>query len=260
MSGTPYTFVKRNRVYIACVNCRKRKVKVRLYHSISGFRFNDPSAVFLPQCITDETEQTPCERCVRKGLHCEYLAVGVAPRGRGDAPLPPPSGPQPGPYPAPSPPSSGYGNYPQSYGTGPHNHNYMVGGPPAGPTPSDFHGMYNGSSNSPAHQQGHRIPPVSGPYQGPSQSHGQHNYPLPSTSPPQQMGSSGYPPTYGYSASQSSGQSMQPRYATSTYFPSQTLIPTIPATAPATPKTRAFAVHAAENEKNKPNPIDRRKK
>ncbi|KAJ8086513.1 hypothetical protein PM082_005336 [Marasmius tenuissimus] len=40
---------------MACRNCRKRKIK----------------------CVTNEDPpHNPCERCTRKGLHCEYVAVG----------------------------------------------------------------------------------------------------------------------------------------------------------------------------------------
>ncbi|KAJ7664103.1 hypothetical protein B0H17DRAFT_1256557 [Mycena rosella] len=47
-------FTTRRRVYVACVNCRKRKIR----------------------CITaEEAPDKPCERCTRKGLTCEYLAV-----------------------------------------------------------------------------------------------------------------------------------------------------------------------------------------
>ncbi|KAJ7662503.1 hypothetical protein B0H17DRAFT_1144290 [Mycena rosella] len=59
------TVIPRKRVYMACVHCRKRKVR----------------------CIT-EAPDTPCERCARKALRCEYLSVSNQP----DAPpmnLPP---------------------------------------------------------------------------------------------------------------------------------------------------------------------------
>ncbi|KAJ7454234.1 hypothetical protein FB451DRAFT_1184989 [Mycena latifolia] len=48
----PPIFIRR-RVYIACLNCRKRKIK----------------------CMTEETDQKPCARCSRHGLKCEYLPV-----------------------------------------------------------------------------------------------------------------------------------------------------------------------------------------
>ncbi|KAJ7779483.1 hypothetical protein DFH07DRAFT_765763 [Mycena maculata] len=45
-------FMKRRRIYVACLNCRRRKIR----------------------CIaTEETE--PCERCTKKKLTCEYMAV-----------------------------------------------------------------------------------------------------------------------------------------------------------------------------------------
>ncbi|KAJ7633725.1 hypothetical protein B0H17DRAFT_1149893 [Mycena rosella] len=51
----------RRRVYIACLNCRKRKVK----------------------CLTDESDKKPCGRCIRHGLACQYLPVDYgAPKPR----------------------------------------------------------------------------------------------------------------------------------------------------------------------------------
>ncbi|KAJ7915859.1 hypothetical protein B0H13DRAFT_385133 [Mycena leptocephala] len=47
-------FTRRRRVYVACVHCRQRKIR----------------------CITsEESRDKPCERCAKKGLQCEYLAV-----------------------------------------------------------------------------------------------------------------------------------------------------------------------------------------
>ncbi|KAJ7200839.1 hypothetical protein GGX14DRAFT_659577 [Mycena pura] len=43
----------RRRVYIACQRCRQRKIK----------------------CITDDSEERPCERCVRMGVECKYISV-----------------------------------------------------------------------------------------------------------------------------------------------------------------------------------------
>ncbi|KAJ7809178.1 hypothetical protein B0H14DRAFT_3760051 [Mycena olivaceomarginata] len=44
---------RRTRVYVACQNCRRRKIK----------------------CATDDTEYKPCQRCLHKGLLCEYFPV-----------------------------------------------------------------------------------------------------------------------------------------------------------------------------------------
>ncbi|KAF7342323.1 Haloacid type II [Mycena venus] len=44
---------KRTRVFLACRTCRRLKIK----------------------CLTDDSETKPCQRCVRKGLVCEYLPV-----------------------------------------------------------------------------------------------------------------------------------------------------------------------------------------
>ncbi|KAK7038556.1 hypothetical protein R3P38DRAFT_2770789 [Favolaschia claudopus] len=47
-------FTKRRRAYVACSNCRLKKVK----------------------CVrTSEVEYTPCTRCAIKGAKCEYFAV-----------------------------------------------------------------------------------------------------------------------------------------------------------------------------------------
>ncbi|KAJ6489961.1 hypothetical protein C8R45DRAFT_929251 [Mycena sanguinolenta] len=54
----------RKRVYIACSNCRKAKVK----------------------CKTDEQETKPCKRCIRKRLDCEYLTVAEEIDGRSAEP------------------------------------------------------------------------------------------------------------------------------------------------------------------------------
>ncbi|KAJ7927509.1 hypothetical protein B0H13DRAFT_2265536 [Mycena leptocephala] len=52
----------RNR--IACTNCRRRKVKV---------------SVPIPACITGEKQPlSPCKRCVKEKLTCEYVAVSNA--------------------------------------------------------------------------------------------------------------------------------------------------------------------------------------
>ncbi|KAJ7107933.1 hypothetical protein C8R44DRAFT_885319 [Mycena epipterygia] len=53
-NSIPTSFAQRKRIYVACVHCRKRKVK----------------------CVSvGESQDRPCERCTRKGLACEYLAV-----------------------------------------------------------------------------------------------------------------------------------------------------------------------------------------
>ncbi|KAJ7772253.1 hypothetical protein B0H16DRAFT_166810 [Mycena metata] len=47
-------FLSRRRVIIACTNCRKRKIR----------------------CLTpEEPPENPCERCVKRGLRCEYITV-----------------------------------------------------------------------------------------------------------------------------------------------------------------------------------------
>ncbi|KAJ6550418.1 hypothetical protein DFH09DRAFT_1086683 [Mycena vulgaris] len=50
----PSVFTKRRRVIVACTNCRGRKVR----------------------CLTSEDPpQSPCQRCAKKGLACEYVTV-----------------------------------------------------------------------------------------------------------------------------------------------------------------------------------------
>ncbi|KAF8124278.1 hypothetical protein K438DRAFT_1977603 [Mycena galopus ATCC 62051] len=50
----PPIFSARRRVIIACTNCRKRKIR----------------------CITTEDPpQTPCNRCAKKNLQCEYITI-----------------------------------------------------------------------------------------------------------------------------------------------------------------------------------------
>ncbi|KAJ6532958.1 hypothetical protein B0H19DRAFT_1272626 [Mycena capillaripes] len=47
-------FMKRRRAYVACSNCRKRKIK----------------------CVTvSEVDYRPCTRCAQKGLKCEYFTT-----------------------------------------------------------------------------------------------------------------------------------------------------------------------------------------
>ncbi|KAJ7059760.1 hypothetical protein C8F01DRAFT_1254671 [Mycena amicta] len=44
---------KHNRAYIACTHCRKRKIK----------------------CLTNDADNAPCQRCVRRQLQCVYVPV-----------------------------------------------------------------------------------------------------------------------------------------------------------------------------------------
>ncbi|KAJ7660469.1 hypothetical protein B0H17DRAFT_1095249 [Mycena rosella] len=44
---------KHRRVYVACVACRKRKIK----------------------CVASDADSSPCARCAREGVPCEYIAV-----------------------------------------------------------------------------------------------------------------------------------------------------------------------------------------
>ncbi|KAJ7852357.1 hypothetical protein B0H14DRAFT_2580971 [Mycena olivaceomarginata] len=88
-------FMKRRRAYVACSNCRKRKVK----------------------CITpSEVDYNPCTRCAQKGLKCEYFASPDD--DVSSAPTPPPQiqpssrYSEPGWSPQPiTPPSAGISEY-----------------------------------------------------------------------------------------------------------------------------------------------------
>ncbi|KAJ7450982.1 hypothetical protein B0H11DRAFT_2076633 [Mycena galericulata] len=53
-SPTHTFLLRRSRINVACVNCRRRKIK----------------------CVTaEEPPRRPCERCAKRGLSCEYLSV-----------------------------------------------------------------------------------------------------------------------------------------------------------------------------------------
>ncbi|KAJ7107932.1 hypothetical protein C8R44DRAFT_744502 [Mycena epipterygia] len=89
-NSSPPFLTRRKRVYIACVHCRKRKIK----------------------CVT-ESQEKPCERCAQKGLLCEYIAVAEE-YGRsnseasGGKPLSSPATPSTPDIPRPSRQSGGY--------------------------------------------------------------------------------------------------------------------------------------------------------
>ncbi|KAJ6481561.1 hypothetical protein C8R47DRAFT_1073910 [Mycena vitilis] len=157
--AAPY---KRTRVFLACLNCRKRKIK----------------------CLTEDSEQKPCERCVRKGLLCEYRPVadeepsaGIpsgASRPSAGQPIPHP-GTTPCHYfgagPSPRPPQGGNAQYPAtSKGWG--------------STPNDFS------------QGGQRVPPGSRPLYTAPQGYNAATYdsmpvsPYGGTVPPPQSGDS----------------------------------------------------------------------
>ncbi|KAJ7143985.1 hypothetical protein C8R44DRAFT_864984 [Mycena epipterygia] len=53
-SASSNTFIKRRRTYIACLNCRQRKIK----------------------CVTpSDADYAPCTRCAQKGVPCQFIAV-----------------------------------------------------------------------------------------------------------------------------------------------------------------------------------------
>ncbi|KAJ7923329.1 hypothetical protein B0H13DRAFT_1864956 [Mycena leptocephala] len=97
-SSTPATssnpFMKRRRAYVACTNCRKRKIK----------------------CVTvSEVDYRPCTRCAKKGLQCEYFAVPGDYSTQPDTPPPENQAPRQsdsGWIPQPiTPPSAGINDY-----------------------------------------------------------------------------------------------------------------------------------------------------
>ncbi|KAJ7141745.1 hypothetical protein C8R43DRAFT_1238384 [Mycena crocata] len=105
---------QRRRAYIACSNCRKRKIK----------------------CVTvSDADYRPCTRCSQKGLTCEYMAAADEPPSRPrspEEPRPAPRHSDRGPYSQPqiTPPSAGL----QSF----------LPGPPAPPSSSGGSGSYYG--------------------------------------------------------------------------------------------------------------------
>ncbi|KAJ7104886.1 hypothetical protein C8R44DRAFT_746146 [Mycena epipterygia] len=198
------SFNRRRRVYIACLNCRKRKIK----------------------CLNEESLQRPCERCIRKGLICEYIPVANEQAQSAGSNPPPPT-------------QFGFGHRPPApYSPPPAVHP----APAFNPTPA--YGGYNGPSNVVQPQQhipsmapvlGHhrnpRVHPISAPYQVPPYAYrpgpapassygtGQHVV-YPATAPPQQSGSSAYPNNYGnypyeWTSTRSSHQSHSIKYSES---------------------------------------------
>ncbi|KAJ6460831.1 hypothetical protein C8R47DRAFT_1226081 [Mycena vitilis] len=68
-------FTKRKRVCLACVHCRRRKVKCMTTEATTS----------------DSPPCTPCERCTKMGLACTYLSVAAQSRSTsGGAPSPTP--------------------------------------------------------------------------------------------------------------------------------------------------------------------------
>ncbi|KAJ6514299.1 hypothetical protein C8R47DRAFT_1090882 [Mycena vitilis] len=134
-------FMKRRRAYVACTNCRKRKVK----------------------CITlSEVDYRPCTRCAQKGLKCEYFTVPEDDPYRADTP-PPQIQPPPrerdregGWAPQPiTPPSAGINDYlPSSSRGGRPNPVPPAGGAPRYPyRPRPATPAQPGSSSTPSWAQ-----------------------------------------------------------------------------------------------------------
>ncbi|KAJ7068180.1 hypothetical protein C8F01DRAFT_594701 [Mycena amicta] len=117
---------RRRRAMIACTNCRRRKIK----------------------CVTtEEPPRHPCERCTKRDLPCEYVAV-VEDDSKSPTPetpssqLPPPSPgmgygsllPSSSSYYAPPQANLAYSNYPSGYGMQQPTSSYSYNGLPAYPT------------------------------------------------------------------------------------------------------------------------------
>ncbi|KAJ7355337.1 hypothetical protein DFH08DRAFT_933306 [Mycena albidolilacea] len=121
--STLAAFTQKKRIYVACIPCRKRKIR----------------------CVTiDDSPNTPCKRCTEKGLECEYLAVceerekslfteGSAYGQR------PPATPQSSTW---NQPSHGHGG---SSSTGVYAHNYAQ---PAAPQSNPYYGQSSASQYS----------------------------------------------------------------------------------------------------------------
>ncbi|KAJ7619714.1 hypothetical protein FB45DRAFT_871821 [Roridomyces roridus] len=67
--------VARKRALMACINCRKRRVRARI--SFAGSNLSLDPGLF-EQCNTINIyrqRDDPCERCTRKKIPCEYVSV-----------------------------------------------------------------------------------------------------------------------------------------------------------------------------------------
>ncbi|KAJ6540728.1 hypothetical protein B0H19DRAFT_1078128 [Mycena capillaripes] len=182
-------FTQRKRIYVACVHCRKRKVK----------------------CVnTGDSSNTPCKRCAEKGLLCEYLAVCEEDeRDNFGGPLqpPPPSGANRphswkdshnGSGGPPRPPSVAYGNN----GHGQQNASQFNSQYPQQPAPQFNYAQPSASqfpSNFPSNQTNagprsysNRQPAQPQYSNNPSYSYASNTYPTPTQ--PGHYSSSGIPP------------------------------------------------------------------
>ncbi|KAF7326161.1 Zn(2)-C6 fungal-type domain-containing protein [Mycena kentingensis (nom. inval.)] len=138
--STLFPDAPRQRAPIACVHCRKRKIR----------------------CIAEQNMR-PCERCVRKGLQCDYMPV-ADPRNNapGSAPASPttPSAPQRGlattsaPQAHRAPPGSVQGGVPH-----PHAQTYYPGARSRTPAPVPSQNLYPQAALSmDAHPPRHATP------------------------------------------------------------------------------------------------------
>ncbi|KAJ7841209.1 hypothetical protein B0H14DRAFT_2587051 [Mycena olivaceomarginata] len=156
----------------------------------------EPAPYKRTRCLTEDSEQVPCERCVRKGLVCEYVPVADEEEQSMRDPAPnkpsskyasasqpiPPAGQVPGPYHVGRNRSSQGGNpaYPASNQWGPTPFNPSARSPGSGA--NAYYSGGNPYSNQPqAYNHG---PAPTLPYTA--------------AAPPQHGSSSGYPPNSVY--------------------------------------------------------------
>ncbi|KAJ7731698.1 hypothetical protein DFH07DRAFT_991761 [Mycena maculata] len=152
MSSSP--FQTRRRVYIACLNCRKRKIK----------------------CMSDDSEMNPCTRCIRKGLVCRYVSVGEVTEQRtraerfGSTPGVPTLAPQPGLH-----PTSPYGRQAPVYPTNPQPQQHIPIAPLSGSPTSDF-ARDNGFQPDPTQRRYRGMTPAADLHHAPSSGYRYNNH------------------------------------------------------------------------------------
>ncbi|KAJ6566153.1 hypothetical protein B0H19DRAFT_1066493 [Mycena capillaripes] len=152
---------RRTRVFLACLNCRRSKIK----------------------CLTVDSQENPCKRCARKGLICEYRTVAEEREQSANADGTHSYGQQPAP-----PAAQAASSYPLGSQRPPPFQNAQYFG-------SMLHGLTPGFAPNPVHNHGGH-PDPNQVYLRP-QGYNMHGS---SAAPPQQPGSSGYSASYGYPA------------------------------------------------------------
>ncbi|KAJ6555981.1 hypothetical protein B0H19DRAFT_1071119 [Mycena capillaripes] len=173
--------VQPKRAHIACLNCRRRKMK----------------------CISDQYEEKPCERCIQKGLQCEYVPVAEEQTQSVSVRSPTPDSSSGGPSPhtsgqsAPRHSVRGFGSPSSSgvYLTQPYmaspQYNPSIS-QALEPNPSNPNARPGGTHSNPASYHFQTGQPSSGQYQVPA--HGHNNYGLVPTNPTQPRVQPAIPP------------------------------------------------------------------